>query len=162
AIYEQRSGRPISFISGRGTVNRNGRSAKNTANTFLSISDLQSLTGVYFDPATGRPLIVDPSLIGPDGRANPEFFQNPEAGTFGGLQLTPVSGPGYWNMDLGLIKRTNLTERTNVEFRAEFFNVFNHTNFFSPENQDINSTTFGRVTDTFSPRVIQFALKFNF
>ncbi|MGH9942060.1 MAG: carboxypeptidase regulatory-like domain-containing protein, partial [Pyrinomonadaceae bacterium] len=47
AIYEQRSGRPISFISGRGTVNRNGRSAKNTANTFLSISDLQSMTGVY-------------------------------------------------------------------------------------------------------------------
>jgi hypothetical protein len=73
-----------------------------------------------------------------------------------------VSGPGYWNFDFSLIKRTRITERTNVEFRAEFFNVFNHTNFFTGENQTITNTTFGQVTDTFDPRIIQFALKFNF
>ncbi|MGH9902745.1 MAG: hypothetical protein ACRD68_13130, partial [Pyrinomonadaceae bacterium] len=162
-IYEMRTGRPLSFVSGRGTLNRAARSTnKNTANTTLGVNDLRGLTGVFFDPVTGRPLVFDPSLIGPDGRANPEFFQNPTAGTLGNLPLTPVSGPGYWNFDLGLIKRTRISERTNVEFRAEFFNLFNHTNFFTPEVQNINSTTFGQVTDTFEPRIIQFALKFNF
>jgi len=161
-IFEKRTGRPISFISGRGTLNRNGRSGKNTALTTLSVNELKASTGVFFDPVTGRPLVIDPKLIGPDGRANPQFFQHPRPGTVGMLHLTPASGPGYWNLDLSFIKRTNLTEHTNVEFRTEFFNIFNHTNFFTGESRDINSTNFGRITDTFDPRIIQFALKFNF
>jgi hypothetical protein len=163
AIFEARTGRPISFTSNRGTVNRQGRSAKNTAVTSLSRSELQELTGLFYDPATGRPLFVDPSLIGPDGRANPQLLRNPDAGQFGTLQLTPVSGPGYWNVDMSLIKRTKLKESVNLEFRAEAFNVFNHTNFFvSNEANDINSATFGRLTTTFDPRILQFALKLNF
>ena len=161
-IFEKRSGRPISFISGRGTLNRNARSGKNTATTSLSLEDLKSSMGIFFDPVTSRPLVIDPRLIGPDGRANPEFFGHPTPGTVGTLHLTPVSGPGFWNFDFSLIKRTRISERTNVEFRAEFFNVFNHTNFFTGETQTITQTTFGQVTDTFDPRIIQFAVKFNF
>lgn len=161
-IVEQRSGRPISFISGRGTLNRSARSGKNTATTTLSLDQLKNSMGLFFDPVTGRPLVLDPKLIGPDGRANPEFFGHPLPGTTGTLHLTPVSGPGFWNVDFSMIKRTRISERTNIEFRAEFFNVFNHTNFFTGENQTITSTTFGQVTDTFDPRIIQFALKFNF
>lgn len=161
-IVEQRSGRPISFISGRGTLNRSARSGKNTATTTLSLDQLKNSMGIFFDPVTGRPLVLDPRLIGPDGRANPEFFGHPAPGTTGTLHLTPVSGPGFWNVDFSMIKRTKISERTNIEFRAEFFNVFNHTNFFTGENQTITSTTFGQVTDTFDPRIIQFALKFNF
>ena len=161
-IFEKRSGRPISFISGRGTLNRNGRSGKNTATTSLSLEELKSSMGIFFDPVTSRPLVIDPRLIGPDGRANPEFFGHPAPGTVGTLHLTPVSGPGFWNFDFSLIKRTRISERTNVEFRAEFFNVFNHTNFFTGETQTITQTTFGQVTDTFDPRIIQFAVKFNF
>jgi hypothetical protein len=161
-IFEQRSGRPISFISGRGTLNRSARSGKNTATTTLSVEELKNSIGTFFDPVTGRPLVLDPRLIGPDGRANPEFFGHPLPGTTGTLHLTPVSGPGFWNVDFSMIKRTKLSERTNIEFRAEFFNVFNHTNFFTGENQTITSTTFGQVTDTFDPRIIQFAVKFNF
>ena len=161
-IFEKRTGRPISFISGRGTLNRNGRSGKNTATTTLTVEELKNSMGIFFDPVTGRPLIMDPRLIGPDGRANGQFFGHPAPGTIGTLHLTPVSGPGYWNFDFSMIKRTRISERTNVEFRAEFFNVFNHTNFITTENQTITSATFGQVTDTFDPRIIQFAVKFNF
>ena len=161
-IFEKRTGRPISFISGRGTLNRNARSGKNTATTTLSVEELKNSMGIFFDPVTGRPLVIDPRLIGPDGRANAQFFGHPLPGTTGTLHLTPVSGPGFWNFDFSLIKRTRISERTNVEFRAEFFNVFNHTNFFTGENQTITSATFGQVTDTFDPRIIQFAVKFNF
>jgi hypothetical protein len=162
-IFEKRTGRPISFISGRGTLNRSARStAKNTATTTLSVADLKDSMGIFFDPVTGRPLVIDPRLIGPDGRANAQFFGHPLPGTTGTLHLTPVSGPGFWNFDFSMIKRTKISERMNVEFRAEFFNVFNHTNFFTGENQTITSATFGQVTDTFDPRIVQFALKFNF
>lgn len=161
-IFEKRTGRPISFISGRGTLNRSARSGKNTATTTLSVEELKDSMGIFFDPVTGRPLVIDPRLIGPDGRANPQFFDHPLPGTTGTLHLTPVSGPGFWNFDFSMIKRTRLSERTNIEFRAEFFNVFNHTNFFTGENQNITSATFGQVTDTFDPRIIQFAVKFNF
>jgi len=162
-IFEARTGRPVSFVSNRGTVNRQGRSARNTVITSLSRGELQDRTGLFFDPASGRPLFVDPSLIGSDGRANLQVLQNPDAGQYGTLQLTPVSGPGFWNVDLSLIKRTKIKESWNLEFRAEAFNAFNHTNYFvSAENNDINSTTFGRLTTTFDPRILQFALKLNF
>lgn len=163
AIFEARTGRPLSYVSNRGTVNRQGRSAKNTAISSLSRQELQELTGLFYDPATRRPLFVDPSLIGSDDRANPQFLQNPAAGQFGTLQLTPVSGPGYWNLDFRMIKNTKIRESLGLEFSAEAFNVFNHTNFFvSAESHDINSQTFGRINSTFDPRILQFALKLTF
>ena len=163
AIFEARTGRPLSFITNRGTVNRSGRSAKNTAITSLSRQELQDKVGLFYDATTGRPIFVDPSFIGADGRANPQIFQNPVAGQFGTLQLTPVSGPGYWNVDMSMIKRTKISETWNLEFRAEAFNVFNKTNFFvNAESHDINSTNFGRITGTFDPRILQFALKLKF
>jgi hypothetical protein len=161
AIWQVRSGRPISVVSGRGTLNRAGRSGKNTAISTLSVNDLQERTGVFRN-SQGRPIIFDPSLIGSDGRANLQFFQNPGSGQLGTLQLTPVSGPRFFNMDLGLLKRTSITERLGFEFRTEFFNVWNNVNFFIGENQNINNATFGRITDTFAPRILQFAAKVTF
>jgi hypothetical protein len=160
-ILQARSGRPISILSGRGTVNHAGFSNKNTVNTTLSRDQLQKMTGLFKD-AQGRPVLFDPRLTGADGRGSAEFFQNPTAGELGTLQLTPVSGPGYFNLDAGVSKRTLITEKTDVEFRAEFFNALNHANFFVFENQNINFTDFGRIASTFSPRILQFALKFNF
>ncbi|MEP7272267.1 MAG: TonB-dependent receptor [Acidobacteriota bacterium] len=162
-IFEIRTGRPISFVSARGTVNRTGRSPKNAADSTLSAQELQELTGLFYDPVSGRPLYVSPSLIGVDGRANPAILTNPLAGTYGKLQLTPVSGPGFWNVDLSAIKRTRITETLNIEFRLEAFNTFNHTNFFvTNEQNDINSTTFGRLATAFDPRILQIAMKINF
>ena len=170
-IFVAQSGRPISFISARGTLNRTGRSGNNTANTGLTIEELQALTGLFFDPTTGQPLMFDPAVIqavrndSSPLRDQNGFFSNPQPGTVGNLQLTPVSGPGIWNLDMGFIKRTPITETVNLEFRAEAFNIFNKTNFFIGSgalNQNINSSTFGQITQTYDPRILQFAFKLNF
>jgi hypothetical protein len=162
-LAQWRTGRPISIISGRGTVNRNARSGNNTPNTTLTIAELQKVTGLFFSPTTGLPLLFDPKLINlTSGRASTTYFTQPPAGTFGGLSLTPVDGPGYWNVDTALIKRTRFKERLGLELRLEAFNVFNHTNFSVGNSQDINSTSFGKITSTFDNRIIQMAWKFSF
>jgi len=160
-LWQMRSGRPISFLSGRGTVSSDAASGKNTVVSALSPGELKNLTGDFRD-AQGRPSLFDPRLVGPDGRANPQFLQNPGAGQLGLLHLTPVSGPGYFNMDVSLFKRTYITESVNVEFRAEFFNVWNNVNWSVAEARNINSVNFARVTTTFDPRILQLALKLNF
>ncbi|HKE58677.1 MAG TPA: hypothetical protein VKB46_18320, partial [Pyrinomonadaceae bacterium] len=160
-IFRAQSGRPISFVSARGTLNRTGRSAQNTVDSTLTLDELQSHTGLFFDRTTGAPLMFDPDFIA--NRLN--ILHNPAAGTVGSLQLTPVTGPGYWNLDMGVIKRTPITENVNIEFRMEVFNVFNHTNFFISSTslpQNINAATFGQITESFDPRIFQFALKLNF
>jgi len=162
SIAQFRTGRPISFISGRGTLNRAARSGNNTPNTTLSLSELQNATGLFFDPKTGLPLVIDPKLIGSDGRANPSFFTHPPAGDVGHLSLTPVDGPGYWNVDTALIKRVKFKERLGVELRLEAFNVFNHTNFSVPATLNIDDTDFGKINSTFDQRIIQLAWKFTF
>lgn len=161
-IAQFRTGRPISIVSGRGTLNRSGRSGNNTPNTTLTLSELQARVGLFHDPSTGLPLLVDPSLIGPDGRANPAFFTHPAPGTVGTLSLTPVDGPGYWNVDTALIKRVRFKERLGLELRLEAFNVFNHTNFSVPNTLNIDNTDFGRINNTFDPRILQLAWKFTF
>ncbi|HTG95328.1 MAG TPA: TonB-dependent receptor [Pyrinomonadaceae bacterium] len=161
-IGQWRTGRPISFTSGRGTLNRSARSGNNTANTSLTIPQLQAGTGLFFDPKTGAPLLIDPAWIGTDGRANPAFFTHPLAGQVGQLSLTPVDGPGYWNVDTALIKRTRFRERLGLELRLEAFNVFNHTNFSVPNNLDINDTNFGKINTAFDNRILQWSWKFTF
>ena len=161
-IAQFRTGRPITFVSARGTLNRSARSGNNTPNTTLTIEQLQSMVGLFHDPKTGLPLLVDPSLIDSQGRANSAFFTHPKAGTLGTLSLTPVDGPGYWNVDTALIKRLRFKERIGVELRLEAFNVFNHTNFQVPNSLDINDTDFGKINTTFDPRVLQLAWKFTF
>jgi len=69
---------------------------------------------------------------------------------------------GVVNFDFAVFKKTSITERVNVEFRTEFFNIFNHPQF-GPPNGTETSSTFGEVTNTVNnPRLIQFGLKFNF
>jgi len=160
-IMRLQSGEPVSIVSQRGTLNRATRSVKNTVNSALTVSQLQGKTGLYKD-SHGRILVFDPSLIAPNGGGNEQFFQNPAAGALGTFQLTPVSGPWYFNVDMSLIKRTRIRENLNVEFRADAFNIFNRTNFDIDQAQNINSPQFGQITKTFDPRVLQFALKMNF
>jgi hypothetical protein len=80
-----------------------------------------------------------------------------------------VTGPDFVNTDFSLIKPFRITERVGLNFRAEFFNLFNHSQFFLPGSpltamQDINSpSTFAKATSTVNnPRLIQFALKLTF
>jgi hypothetical protein len=90
----------------------------------------------------------------------------PPIGTgFGNSGVGILRGPGQQSYDLALSKRTPVrgpTEVSNLEFRAEFFNAFNHPQFSNPDS-NFGDPTFGQITTTsVGPRVIQFALKFNF
>lgn len=161
-IAQWRTGRPISFISGRGTLNRSARSGNNTPNTTLTLEQLQSRTGLFYHPVSGLPLLIDPAMLAADGRASSAFFTHPNAGSVGTLSLTPVDGPGFYNIDAALIKRTRFNERLGLELRLEAFNATNHTNFSVPNSLDINATNFGVINSTFDPRIFQLAFKFTF
>ncbi len=97
-------------------------------------------------------------------------YADPAEGSFGNVGRNTVEGPGYKTWDFSLFKNFNAGERARVEFRAEFFNVLNHTNFLfsktGPQNSN-NSTIlgtpqFGFLTAARDPRQIQFALKLSF
>ena len=90
-------------------------------------------------------------------------------GTFGNSGRYILRGPRFFNTDLGILKGTKITERVNLQFRAEFFDIFNNVNFSLP-NSNISSAQVGRITsvivDNFalpnSERIIQFGLKLTF
>src|SRR5262249_50714091 len=63
---------------------------------------------------------------------NPNAFSLPQAGTWGNLGRGVYSGPGLGDVDLSVFKNTKLTERVNLQFRAELFNLFNRTNLGTP------------------------------
>jgi hypothetical protein len=70
-------------------------------------------------------------------------------------------GPGFWNLDAGIHKRFRLTEQAGLQFRAEFFNLFNHANLFVPNNVDISSTNFVSAFRD-GRRHVQLALRLTF
>jgi hypothetical protein len=80
----------------------------------------------------------------------------------GNSPRTLCCGPGINNFDLSVQKVTPLGEVMRLEFRAEFFNLFNHTQFLNPDGNISDGTDFGRVKHTRDPRQMQFALKFSF
>ncbi len=83
--------------------------------------------------------------------------------TYGTLPRNFFRAPGRVNLDLSLEKRTRLTERVEMIFRAEFFNLFNHTEWQSPvASSTIASPQVGQITSTFDPRIGQLALRFTF
>lgn len=85
------------------------------------------------------------------------------APTYGTLPRNFFRAPGRVNLDLSLEKRTPLTERVEMIFRAEFFNVFNHTEWQSPvASSTITSPQVGQITSTYDPRIGQLALRFTF
>jgi hypothetical protein len=106
---------------------------------------------------------------------NPANFSQPldGQGNYGTLGRNAFRGPDRVNFDLALAKTTNLFgERAKLEFRAEFFNIFNHTEFDSPNVNNFGSPTFGQITSTTNrvngsagdpnSRIIQLALRVTF
>lgn len=91
---------------------------------------------------------------------NTNAFQAPPRFQFGNFGRNVLSGPGYRTTDLGIFKNFPIKERMRVQFRSEFFNIFNDTNFGNPQGAS-NNPNFGRITGMASlQRQIQFGLKF--
>ncbi|MCI0701411.1 MAG: hypothetical protein L0241_10055, partial [Planctomycetia bacterium] len=75
------------------------------------------------------------------------FFAPPAPGSNGNQGRNMFTGPGYWNVDLGVTKVFPITERINLQFRAEFFNAFNHANFDNPlTSTDGTTSLFGNLS----------------
>jgi len=146
-------------------------------------------TGSYFNYnfySFNRPNIVgDPNQAGPEGGQtdcpaqvhtlqnwfNPCAFAHALGGELGTAPRAPVYGPRFVNTDFSIIKDFPLSwrEAMKLQFRAEFFNLFNHPQFYMGGigdlgEQDINTTSsFGVINQTLNnPRLIQFALRLNF
>ncbi len=175
------SGAPISIKDINGTLNRTGRSNRQTANSSLTPDQIADLIGINF--VDGRVYFIDPSVIGPDGSATNgnvepfaddrfpgQVFFRVQPGFTGNLPRAFLNGPWYYNVDAGLIKNIRFGERFRVQLRAEAFNLLNKTNWFIGQNtgtfdiDDAAGTTFGEVPvqNTFSPRIMQFAFRFEF
>jgi hypothetical protein len=99
---------------------------------------------------------------------NPAAWTLPATGTFGDSPRNGVYGPGFAQIDSSLIKRTDLAEGKSLEFRAEFFNMFNHPNFSQPDSY-YGDSTFGQIFSTFgstiglgTSRQIEFGLKLHY
>jgi hypothetical protein len=115
------------------------------------------------DPATGRGVGTD-SLNNVATFPGQVFF-NPKAGEIGTLQRLSLDAPSIFQLDLSLSKRHRIGSRYSAEFKIEAFNLFNSP-IFDFADTDINSTTFGRITqlepNATTSRVLQLAVKFNF
>jgi hypothetical protein len=89
-------------------------------------------------------------------------FTLPPMFVIGNAGRNVITGPGYVNFDMSLFKNTRITERQRLEFRAEFFNAFNHPNFGLPGGNISTPATFGVITSASSPRIIQLGMKYYF
>jgi hypothetical protein len=93
---------------------------------------------------------------------NPADFQAPPPNTYGNSGRGILYAPGHINFDTSLSKRFSLAGASNLEFRWDAFNLFNHPAFGFP-NQNIGNANAGRITTTIADnRSMQFALKLNF
>lgn len=110
-----------------------------------------------------------PSTQIPDAYLNPAAFRAPAAGTWGTLGRNVARGPGLYQIDTAITKRTKLTEFLNLEFRAEAFNITNRAQLGNPTN-NFSNATFGRILTTDNDgatgqgtsRQLQFMLRLNF
>ena len=112
---------------------------------------------------TGPPVALPPRANhGKLQQINPTCFVAPPPGQLGNAGRVPVVGPDFVNTDFSVIKQFTLHEEVGLQFRAEFFNLFNHAQFGLPVN-DVSAAGFGSVNSTVNnPRLVQFALKLTF
>ena len=162
-IFQAQTGFPVSLYSPYGTLQ-------------------------YGEGGGNRPFFLQKATLNPSERTSPQFFSDAVLGTNNGLGTgyfslptvtSPVNGqtvmpspgtlgrdtftaPGWPNLDFSVIKDTHITESKTLQFRAEFFNIFNFATFGGPGNT-VGSTGFGVTGSTATAeRQIQFGLRFMF
>jgi hypothetical protein len=135
-------------------------------------------TGYYFNPFAFVPATVQPGQPIPSAE-DPTAIAADSGTDMGNVGRNVLRGPGQNNVDFSLLKRFPIHESKNVEFRADFFNLFNHPNRDNPisdisivaatgsidpsTGRILNPGYFGKIVGfSSSPRIIQFCLKFNF
>jgi hypothetical protein len=134
---------------------------------FSIVGSDSAFAWTFGDLAAGRTIASAKGSGSIESRLNGYFdtsaFVNPKAYTtdFGNLRNVLV-GPPQKNVDFSIVKFFPVIEQQKLEFRSEFFNIFNHPNFANPVNI-ITASSFGSIVKTATgPRVVQFALKYSF
>ena len=168
AIASYQKGNPFTLFS-------NNNSSQQDQNPDLSRPDVIGPTQ-YQNPRnnqqifnTGTANCISPDAGDTNGNVMGAYWFNPNSYdcvnvplfSFGDAPRNFLRGPGINNYDLSIVKKTKVFESKSVEFRAEFFNAFNHAQFLNP-NTAGGSGTFGQITTDRNPRLIQFGLKFYF
>jgi Carboxypeptidase regulatory-like domain/TonB dependent receptor len=136
------SGVPISIGSVANTTNSYGGGQRPDATGISSITE-------------GGAKERYPQWIDPAAFVNPPRYQFGTVGRF----LPDNRGPHYFASDLSVLKEFRFSETKRLQFRAEFFNVFNQVNFRNPSGLTFGRPDFGRITDAEAARIIQFGLK---
>jgi hypothetical protein len=150
-LASARSGLPLTVLAKRGSKDLPDGNTKNQRASYNGQ-----------EPYTSNP--------SPDGWLNPAAFVTPPKGAWGNSGRNNLRGPGLFQVDLGLEKRVRITERTNLQFRAEAFNLANHPNFAAPDLNIADVGLFGKIqsilntgaTGIGTARQIQLMLRFNF
>jgi len=122
----------------------------------------QSNANYYFDPNSFTDNATDDTAPPCSAGAQFECFEPSLLGTLGTAKRTICCGPHLSNTDFAILKTIPITESTHVDFRAEFFNIFNHTQFFNPDGNVSDGSQFGQITQVRDPRLVQFAVKLFF
>jgi hypothetical protein len=172
-IFTAQSGRPIPIVTSRDTSGSGFPTPSNSHQRPNLVPGVNPINSNWESA---------PDTI---GYLNPLAFAQPptptgSAGSFGNLGRNAIFGPHFWDLDFALAKNTPIFERLNLQFRAEFFNIFNHPNFalpnwfVNPGSGVANPPATGLITQTpdqaqtnpglggGGPRVIQLGLKLIF
>jgi outer membrane receptor protein involved in Fe transport len=164
-IFFIQSGIPLDFLAG--TRQRSGDPGPSGAGDGQLVRADQVVSSVHtldphlpgnfwFDPSSFQ---LDPCIPTP---SNPDPPPCP-LGFYGTYQRNSLHGPKRVNLDVALEKSTALMgERAKLIFRVEAFNVFNHAEFRPPADRSVQSGTFGQITGTYDPRILQLALRLTF
>ncbi len=140
-----------------GLLARRGNPGPSGAGDANLITATQTGPIIYFNPHNATPgttgnQYFEPNFAAPD--------PNAITGSYGSGRNI-LRGPGRINLDMAFTKSTRITEHTAIELRAEFFNIFNHAEFSNPDT-NLSNPTFGQVTSTAAPRIVQFGTRFTF
>jgi hypothetical protein len=147
---------------------------KATSGFPVFVIDSNNTSGVNFVNANAQALIRPNQTCNPISSKptlsawfNASCFSQPAAGELGIANRTPLSGPDFVNTDFSLMKHFAIREGMRLDFRTEFFNLFNHSQFGAPggngSGADFNTPTFAVINYTVNnPRLVQFGLKLAF
>ena len=136
-----------------------GVSGSNASSVVPNSGDRPDLTGSISYPKTVAAWFNPSSFTAPVCATGPDCYGN--------LGFDALRGPGRDNWNISLLKTFAFTERLHLQFRADAFNIWNHTQFKGDANnggisENVNSSNFGAVTAAFDPREFQLALKLMF
>jgi hypothetical protein len=151
------------------TLGGNDQNRLGCANTALNASGAGSCAGGgWFNRAAfDQVAFASPTTGGGDGVGiDPNHVAGNYPTLWGNSGYGTLLGPGQFNFDISIQKLTvvgGLHESAALQFRADFFNAFNHPQFADPNSVDLNTTNFGQITATsVNPRLVQFSLKYIF